>query len=116
MNELREEFERLKPHLKRQFLQPNADGGYARCMLMLMPHVIEWLEREKKAETRPEHVVDGFANALPNILLHVLRAYVQAGSQAHALEVLLRHVEQGLRPLLDKTPKGIIVPDGVSMQ
>lgn len=115
-SDLRDEFERLKPHLREEARKPTSDGAYARAMLIIMPHVILWLEKEKKADTLPQQVIEGAANFLPNVLLHVLRATIEAGAQPKALEVVLRHIETSLKPMVGKTAGGIIVPGGVSKQ
>lgn len=115
-SDLHEEFERIRPHLLREARAPTSDGAYARAMLLVMPALLDWLARERKAETRPDQVVDGLANLLPNVLVQALRATIETGAQLSALEVVLRHVDRQSRPMLGMTAKGIIVPDGVSLQ
>lgn len=112
MSDLSYEFERLRPQLLREGKRSSSDGAYARAMLSVMPHVIAHFEREQKFKVSPEHLVDGMANMLANVVLAMLRAAIAEDARTKALDVITKHIVESVRPQIARSAGGIILPNG----
>lgn len=107
---LKREFERIQPALKKLGLRLDADGAWARAMLLFVPVFLFHLERERKVRATPRDVFEGMVNLYADLIRHTVRTTMGPASRANAFDVLMRNVDTRVRPKLSRTDGGIILP------
>lgn len=112
--QLREDWINFRLRCEQTAPQKTAEGAYARAMLKLMPALVDYLTEEVKAGTHPRFIHEAIAAAAANFALHSIG--MTANNRAIAYADFLARIDSMVKPRLDRTTKGILIPNGESVQ
>lgn len=97
---LETEFEKMRPQLLQIGRRVDAEGAWARAMLLFGPAFLLHINRERGVAIPPRDAFEGMLNMFCDIIRHTIRATNAPSERLNALDVALRHFERVIRPKL----------------
>jgi hypothetical protein len=110
IGELRSEYQRIRERLKAEAKGDGLAASHARLMLLTMPPFIDFMMGERRARVPRDLTMEAVFNVAADLTHKGIVTNVTILDRNRALDVALDHINAQVRPMLARTPAGILLP------